>query len=264
MTGFQLKDGESYFMPAHFGPRTQDWDGHYQAVSQTIILYATDPERAARLLPRGFEVADPAVISIVHAENRGVKVLAGGGYNLVGVNIGARFRGARDDVTGTYCLVMWENRFTPIMLGREYLGIPKLMAEIPDAWIDGEARGFSVSEDGSRLLEATVTGLQEVEGQGLDEVRRQLSAGQWMGWRWFGTLDAKGTELSYPTRVDLERHIERAWVGHGEVSFFERRREQAPLSYAIASTLAALPVVRPMMAIATKGSLIQGLAHKLE
>ncbi len=264
MAGFTPIEGESYFMPAHFGPRTQDWDGLYEATTQTLILFATDPEAAARLLPEGFEVADPAVVSIVHAENRGVRVLAGGGYNLVGVNIAARYKGRRDDVSGSYSLVMWENRFLPVMLGREFLGVPKLMAEIPDAWTEGNTRGFSVSEDGARLLEGTADGLTELDAAGVDEVRRQLSEGKWMAWRFFSTLDTAGTELSYPTAIDLDRTIDRAWLGAGEIRFFEPTRREAPLSYALASVLARLPVVQQLMAVVTEGSLVQGFAHKLQ
>lgn len=263
MAGFEFVEGESYFMPAHFGPRTEDWDGHYEDVTSTLVLYVTDPAAAARLLPVGFEVGDPPVVSVVHAENRGVGVLAGGGYNLVGVNIAARFRGQSDEVVGSYSLVMWENQFLPVMLGREYLGVPKLMAEVPDAWISGDRRGFSVSENGTMLLEATVGGLAEVDQAGVEEVQRQLDAGKWMAWRWFGTLDARGSELTYPTVIDVGRDIKRAWLGNGEVRFHETTRQQAPLAYPVANALTRLPVVAPMMTVVTKGSLVQGFGHRL-
>lgn len=264
MAGFTPIEGETYFMPAHFGPRTADWDGFYEAITQTIILYATDPLAAAALLPEGFEVGDPAVVSVVHGENRGVRLLAGGGYNIVGVNLAAHYKGSHNTVSGSYSLVMWENRFLPVMLGREFLGVPKLLVDIPDAWTEGDTRGFSASENGAKLVEGTARGLTELDADGLEGVDRQLSAGRWMALRYFAGLDAVSTELAYPTVIDLDLTINRAWLGTGEVRFFEPERREAPMCYVLSRVLARLPVLQQMMAVVVEGSMTQGLAHRLQ
>ena len=91
-SGFAFEQGRPYIMPAHFGSATQGWDGtraHYADNTALTVMYATDPGRASRLLPPGFVVADPAVVSVSFVMCRGVDFMAGGGYNLIAVNLAA-------------------------------------------------------------------------------------------------------------------------------------------------------------------------------
>jgi hypothetical protein len=85
-----------------------------------------------------------------------------------------------------------------------------------------------------------------------------------MASRYFAGLDAASTELSCPTVIDVDRTIDSAWLGAGEVRFFEPDRREAPMCYALAGVLARLPVVQQMMAVVVEGSMTQGLAHRLQ
>ena len=53
-----------------------------------------------------------------------VSFLAGGGYDLMGVNVAVFFNGERGQVKGDYALVLWEDNGSPIIRGREILGLP--------------------------------------------------------------------------------------------------------------------------------------------
>jgi acetoacetate decarboxylase len=260
---FQVETGELYLMPAHFGHRTAEDDGRVDEVTTTIVTFETDPNAAAALLPAEFELTDPATVIVVHAENRGVHYMAGRGYNLVGVNLGARFRGANDEYTGSYSLIMWESDGLPVVLGRELLGVPKLVAGIPDAQTLEGRRLFSVSEYGHKLVDAQVQDLAELDEAGVGEVQRRLDQSQWMAWRYLPALGGRGNEASCPTAIDISRTIHRAWLGTGAVTIHPATREQAPASHLAITALASLPVLNEPLGIVTSGSLNQGRAHRL-
>ncbi len=261
--GFQFEPGELYLMPAHFGPRTTEDDGRFDEVTATIVMFETDPERAARLLPPGFEVTDPATVIVLHQENRGVHFMAGRGYNLVGVNLAARFVGEEDDCTGSFALVMWESEFIPVVLGREFLGVPKLVAEVSDIRSWNERRLFTVSEYGTKLLDVEVSGLAALDGQGVAAVKQRLDGSQWMGWRYLPAPGGPDAEVSYPTAIEVGRELDAAWFGAGNVEFHPATREQAPASHLVASALASLPILNDPVAIVTHGSIDQGNARRL-
>jgi len=82
-----------------------------------------------------------------------VNFLAGGGYNLMGINLAATFAGAEDHLSGEYVLVLWENQVNPIIRGRELLGVPKLFADIPAPDRIGDDWRVHASENGRPLLQ---------------------------------------------------------------------------------------------------------------
>jgi hypothetical protein len=92
--GFRFEPGGQYFMPTHFGARLPGKaSARYLDVTSIAVAYLTDPERLARCLPTPFEVTEEARIMVFYALNRGVEWLAGGSYNLLGVNARAKFNG---------------------------------------------------------------------------------------------------------------------------------------------------------------------------
>ena len=111
---------------------------------------------------RVYEPMEVATIDVGYSIARGCDFMAGGGYNLVRVNAAARFNGKRDKAEGNFSLVMWENEFIPIMMGREVLGVGKLLAEIPDLWHRGDSFGFFAAENGVRLVEGEYSNMKEV------------------------------------------------------------------------------------------------------
>ncbi|MCP5068947.1 MAG: acetoacetate decarboxylase family protein [bacterium] len=254
---FEFTDGNPYLMPAHFGPADTGWDGkvaHYADNTALTITYVTEGKQASALLPRGFSVTDPAVVSVTFVECRGVDFMAGGGYNLVAVNLSATFRGQSDEAVGSFALVLWENDFMPIMLGREVLGAPKLLAEIPDAWMRDGKRGFHVSDRGTRLLEGEVSGLSPLDEETAQAMTAQMAGQLWMGWKYIPSCDLKHASLSHATALPARTEIQEAWIGSGELAFHDVSWEEAPMSSRIVQTLKALPIVEFQASVLTRGS----------
>jgi acetoacetate decarboxylase len=154
-------DPESlYMMPAHFGPRFRRGSAAYGDVTTIAITYLTDRKLLAQYLPEPFEVGQEPLVSVSYAMNREIEWLAGGCYNIIGVNVSAVFKGRVDQVTGNYCLVMWENLTDPILTGREIQGIPKIYADIPDHTIYEGVWRTSASYRGHKIVDLMIKDLQ--------------------------------------------------------------------------------------------------------
>lgn len=255
--GFILKKEKPYVMPAHFGPTVEGWDGkvaHYEDNTSITVMYTTDKKAVSRYLPPGFKPTNPPVMSVSFVMCRGVDFMAGGGYNLVAVNVSVDFKGQDGKVPGNFALILWENSFLPIMVGREVLGAPKLMAEIPDAWMRGEERGFTVSEGGTLLLEGAVNNLQRVSDEELGLINLQAGSGIWMGWKYIPSCDMKTADVSNATALPAKTDLKEAWLGNGDILFHEVAWEKAPMSARAVNAIKQLPVVEMQRAIITRGS----------
>ena len=94
-------------------------------------------------------VPDDPLVMVTCCMCRGITEMAGTGYNLVSVSVAARYEGVVDKFDGDLSLVIWENKFPPVAMGREFLGYPKLVVEIDDPWMGEDCWGWRVSEMGS-------------------------------------------------------------------------------------------------------------------
>jgi hypothetical protein len=261
--GFTYEPGKPYVMPGHFGSHTEGWDGkvaRYADNTAITISYITDRDAVTPLMPPGFEPTDPAVISVTFVMCRGVDYMGGRGYNLVNVNVSARFEGKRDKEQGNFALVLWENDFFPIMLGREVLGAPKLYADIPDAWMRDGKRGFTASEYGTILLEGEVWDLHQPSEEEMKTLADQPH-GIWMGWKYIPSCDLRGADLSNATALPSSGETKELLVGNGKITFHDVTWEEAPLSFRVVNTLKKLPVVEYKTAVLTRGP-SQLLIHK--
>ncbi len=128
----------SYFMPVSFGAIRPIQAGVFEDVWTLSTSYLTDQRALADLLPFPFEPSNESIVTVYYQKCAKVNFLAGGGYNLMGVDLAATFAGAEDRVSGEYALVLWENQGDPIIRGRELLGIPKLFGDIPDPYRIGD------------------------------------------------------------------------------------------------------------------------------
>ena len=260
---FGFQPDEVYLMPVHFGPRTADTDLRYEDATTISVAYQTDASRAARLLPPGFELDVPAVVSVSHAEYHGVGLLAGGDYNAVAVGLGARWVGGGEQVRGTFVLVVWENNFLAVVAGREVLGWPKGLADVPDPWQSEGRRGFHVSEGGTLLLEAEAGDWQRHTEAETVRIENEGNDRAWLSWKYIPTDDGLNAEISHPTAMHKRLKITDAWHGTGSVRFHQTDRRHAPGSYPGVNALAALPVESEPVATMTRGSQELGLGHRL-
>ena len=124
---FRLEDNKCYTMPPYFGGWDFDPDSRscYGDTITLVFSYTTDGNRLSDYVPEGFELIKPA-LSVWYQQCRQVDWMAGSGYNLVNVSVPVRFSGEHDRIEGDLVLVMWENRTTPILMGRD-LGYPRFL-----------------------------------------------------------------------------------------------------------------------------------------
>lgn len=253
---FEFKAKASYVMPAHFGPRPMNpkASGWYRDVTSMVISYVTDRESLARHLPAPFEVGEEAIVSVFYARNRQVDWLAGHGYNMIAVNAGAVFNGAKDTLKGDYTLVMWENLTDPILTGRELQGIPKVYADIPDhSVIAGEWRA-SASHFGHKIVDMAITNLRDATE---DEIQQELEVqgeNVPMAWRYLPGVSGFGRTTSEPTVYPSQNEFTSVRIGEGSIAWHELTWEQNPTQFHIANALAALPILEQKPALVTTGS----------
>ena len=138
---YKLDPTRIYRMPTHFGPSLgprQGLRGDGYACSGNpcqLVVEATfeaDAQQLSALMPPQFEPLLPARLTASFSYITEIEWLAGRGYNTFGVRVPARYRGAKDQVEGEFCAVLWENRPEPIITGREELGISKIYCELPE------------------------------------------------------------------------------------------------------------------------------------
>ena len=252
--GYKFQPNMGYLMPANFGPVRRQDILHYQEVTRLSIPYVTDKDALAALLPEPFEPADEPVVTLYCQVGRGVDFMAGGGYNIIGINLAAVFKGKKDHITGLYSAVLWENDTFPILIGRELLGAPKLYAEIPDPWLEGNNWYFYCSEYGTKLIEGEIKNATPAEDAVCRQIEQAARNSRWMCWKYYPRADWKGTELSFPTALPTRPTINQAWLGQGSCRFFETTWEKAPVSAHIMKGLQALVVKEYKPAVITKGS----------
>ena len=85
---FEFDPNGRYSMPAHFAmPQFEGvpslW---YHDQLAMAVSFVTDRDRLAAHLPKPFEVAEEAIVTVSYARNPKVDWLAGRGYNMITVN----------------------------------------------------------------------------------------------------------------------------------------------------------------------------------
>jgi acetoacetate decarboxylase len=254
---FHIDPNGSYLMPAHFGPRHIGGkaSGWYRDVTMMVVSYLTDADKLAAYLPAPFEVAEEALITVAYACNREVDWLAGHGYNLIAVNAAAIYRGEKEQVEGSYTLVMWENLADPILSGRELTGIPKVYADIPDHSVIADEWRCHASHFGHKIVDMTIDGLRtptQAEAEAAEAA--QQGKDNPMGWRYLPGVGGFGTAVSEITTFPSENVYTEAQVGNGTVDWQQLTWEQNPTQYHIVNALAGLPILEYRPALVTRGS----------
>ncbi len=263
---FIFQSNASYMMPAHFGTPQDLKIGRYLDQTSYTISYITDKDAVAALLPEPFEPTDEPGVSITCTVCRGVSFLAGGGYNLIAVNLSVVFHGKKNHVTGGFAAILWENDTYPIILGRELLGAPKLYAEIPAPWITDNALSFYCSEYGTKLLDAEIKNPTPADEKTVQQMQQQAGSGHWFCWRYLPNLNQQGAEVSYATDVRSRPTIKQVWLGEGSHRFYETTFQKTPVSNCIMKGLNTLKVKEYRPAVVVKGSndLLIAETRKLE
>jgi hypothetical protein len=260
---FKYNPDLQYMMPGHFGiPHTERSSLLYLDVTMISIGYLTDREQLEQYLPEGFGIRGDPVLSVYYAMNREVEWLAGGGYNLLGVDAMVRFEGERDRVDGSFNLVLWENDTDAILGGRELLGVPKIYADIEDHKIIGGEWRTTASSRGQTIVDLSVTDLEPLPEDGLQQMRESAADSSWMGWRYVPNIGEPGAALSHATCIPTGGSPSEAWAGRGEVTWHRTTWERNPTQWHIINALADLPVLEHRWALVSKGSSTLADANK--
>ncbi len=250
---FRFEENKSYRMPAHFGGNVHDPDARafYHDVTTLNYSYTTDENRLADYLPEGFELIRPE-LWVQFQQCREIDWMAGSYYNLIWVAVPARFNGQQDRLEGNFALVVWENKATPILTGRD-VGIPKIYADIEDLHVVTETYHTRVSFEGSTFLQMEMSGPTPMDGKQVKAFEGDFNS---FGWRYVPKLGGPGAELSQPTLFPMRWEPVSALIGSGELKWTELMWEQHPMQWEIIKALAGLPVVEMAPVVLMKGRMI--------
>jgi acetoacetate decarboxylase len=255
---FTLDPNDRYAMPAHFGPAYtgKKTSGVYHDCTVMALSYLTDREKLAAYLPAPFEVGEEAVVTVFYACNKQVDWLAGHGYNMIGVNASVVYQGEKEQLSGTYSLVIWENLTDPILVGRESQGIPKIYADIPEHSINHNNWRCSASHFGHKIIDLSINNLVQVPSEDIAAGQQEQEGKDHpMAWRYMPALGGYGKPainelVTFPSRNKLTE----VWIGAGDLEWNRLTWEQNPTQFQIVNALEALPVLSYLPAMVTKGS----------
>jgi acetoacetate decarboxylase len=170
-----------------------------------MLQYETDPDAIPPLLPEPFKPGKSPTVSVLFNDTNGVDFMAGGGYRLAAISVAAQFDGEVGHLDGDYVLVMPENSTLPILTGREWLGMPKIFADISS---------IRILNDGHLRCEASLWGHMLF---GID-IALPLKAPAF-GYKYIASLDGP-PDADYPTIMWNDVSIEELWLGKGGEFYF--------------------------------------------
>jgi hypothetical protein len=255
---FKPEPNQSYMMPAHFGPRYMGpkTSGWYHDVTAMMVSYRTDREKLAAFLPEPYEVGEEAIITVFYSNNKKVDWLAGRGYNMIGVNASVVYKGEKDELTGTYCLVLWENLTDPILSGRELQGIPKIFGDIPDHTIKDGQWDCHASLYDSNIVDLSIKNLRPITDEEAEASQKGMEGkDNPMAWRYMPALGGFGpAAVNEHTIYPSENVFTEVSIGEGSLNWNKLTWEQNPTQFHIVNALESLPVLEYYPAMVTKGS----------
>jgi hypothetical protein len=253
--GSEVYCGETdrFEMPVTFGNRELGPVAGYKDTFSLSISFLADRDAIAELLPPSLSPGDEGVVTVGYRMVRGAARLRGRGYNIVRVDLESVYEDAQDVFRAPYAVIMWESSPDSVQTGREYYGVGKLFADIPDLDPAGSEWHFECSEYGTRLLEANTTDMKAVpprEVANLDDRGRFESS--YLNWKYIPGLDGRA-EVDYLTTVDSWFEPKEAWVGAGTVHFELPDYQSAPVSHRVMVGLETLRPLEYKGAVATRG-----------
>lgn len=244
----------SYFMPVSI-PQRPIKAGVFKNVTFISASYETNKDAVAALLPLPFEPADDPVVTVYYARCPKCNFLAGGGYNMIGVDLATHFDGKKDHLVGNYSVVLWEDNTNPVIRGRDLLGVPKLVADVPDFKRRGDTwKGFA-RDSGNLLLEVKVRRAVPHSRKDEEQISRAMKRDHWMGWKYIPNVNGKGAAVSHPTLIGRQFTVSRSWHGEGVATYGRLTHKQNPWHVDIVNALRKLKVKEYRGGIVNVGSM---------
>jgi acetoacetate decarboxylase len=245
--GFEFLDDGAYLIPVTLtdpDKLVRKPIERYESNTRHCVTYLTDYDALAKLLPPGFSPTEEPTIQVNYTTCMGIDYMAGRGYSLVGVDALVRFDGEVDHLEGYFGLVLWMDKYLPMVMGREIMGAAKILSEVPPMRCFDGRKCFSMSEEGSLLIEGEFWDLKELSKT---EIAARLAAGgdrQWLGWKYIPNVTSDGADISCPTYLPVKRDVRQMWSAKGKLAFHETPWENAPLSGPIVNKLIKMPIIK--------------------
>lgn len=250
---FKLRSDSTYLMPAHFGGGRFDPERVVHQRATTLALtYKTDRKLLEQYIPEEFELLSPKV-QVAFSKFTEIDWMHGGMYNLINIASPVRFTGKKDELEGSYTLVVWENKTALILGGREQTGIPKIYADIEDLHIQKPHYATNASYEGNTFLNLDFKAEGEITGENLDTIKKEFSSVNTIGWRYIPKAGAPGAELSQFILYPQGMKVESAISGTADLKWTTLGPMQNPSQYYIINSLAALPVEKILNPVLFEG-----------
>lgn len=257
---YQLCSDRLYMMPTHFGPspglrQTPDGGRHITdrplKVTRYSIPFVTRKEQLESHLPPGFVLEGDPVVTVDFGYQTDIHWLAGRGYNIAGVRFPARYCGERDQVSGQFLSVLWENMADPIISGREQLGFNKIFADIENPRAQNGVVTAGASWEGFEFLRFEQRNMQQLGGE---EIQQLLSVPMGEGLLHYKYIPATGepwkeadadyaTLTPFKNEPGIEMKVKEMWLGEGTLQFNRPTWEQMPTQNHIVEAFSKLEVL---------------------
>lgn len=248
---YRFEAGRIYRMPTHFGPAPGPRQLPPGVVADprrsprrlsVAASFLTEGARLERHLPDGFSLSGEPVVTVEFHFMTDIDWLAGRGYTMIQVGWPVRFAGKRDQATGRFLAVVWENLADPIITGRDEIGHPKLYAEIAEPRCWNGVQLCTAGWMGFRFLDLAVSEHRDVAGHGMDApsdgtlmLKYVPRTGAW------GETDLRQVTLT--PAADPDKTVDRHQVGTGTVRFHKAAWSDLPTMHHVVNALAELPVI---------------------
>lgn len=261
----RFSEEHRYLMPAHFGGQAGDGAAttYWDTVSATI-RYRTEREALAALIPDAYTLRAPELM-VSAMMNRGVEWMGGEPYNILSVNAPVTHRA--EGIEGWYSLVVWENKATPILPGREQTGIPKIYGEVEDFRFLGDEMRTWAHYGGHSFCDMHFTGLAEASANERAAIDGEFAKMNWMAWRYIPNTGVAGAKLSHATIFPQEFESTQVRLGKCAIEWSVPPPWKNPTQAHIIGALKALPVgeaVGPAIIMNAKNILRGDLARELK
>ncbi|MDN4526409.1 acetoacetate decarboxylase family protein [Fictibacillus fluitans] len=264
---FRPDPNKTYRMPPWFGGI--DPETTYAYINDCISLdfsFTSDGKWLADFLPEGFELVRPEV-SIAFNQLRIDNFLYGGSYNLISVNVPARFRGRQDQLEAQFPLIIWENNTIPILGGREVDGQPKIYADIQDLHFSENTYFTNASYQGNTFLRLQMNNPKPVSQQQLEQAKEAAKNANKFGYRYIPKVGGPGADLIQSTVYPMSMKLTGVWIGEGNFQWtllpqvYRTQLTNDIDYYNIIKQLATLPVYETKPVSMSAGSLIMKSAE---
>lgn len=256
----KLDPTKLYMMPQIMGPQYNKNPLpklNYPQSENVAIQYKTSYEAARNLVPECYHVDKEPTVTVVFGYHKELEFLAGNGYSLAAFQISAKFESEENQIEGDYILIMFENRTLPILGGREYLGVPKLFANIPS---------MKVMPNGSLRCEASLWGhlLFGIELPRLKKqnrvvkavASRQINSRPWLAYKFIPSLDGP-PDADYPTVTRNDVRLDELWMGkQGSLYFGIPTKDDIASVVNVIEALKTLEIIKIVQVLHFQGSAV--------